>query len=121
MPVETKLDELLKCIGRNILLYQEFEDYLKKLNISKEISGFVSELEQVIQKRRESYHKKTMGQLTSELLDNEDVDFDSESDPEFSLLVEDCPPAPEIHISIEFSFGTADFWKEKKKLPQHDQ
>ena len=63
MTLEITLNEVLKKIGRNVMLFQELEHLLKYLVANSSISGYVSELMSQEKKRKDAISKQTMGQL----------------------------------------------------------
>lgn len=69
MTLETPLDEVLKKIGRNVMLFQNLEHLLKYLVAHSSISGYASELMSQEEKRRAAISKQTMGQLIGQYIE----------------------------------------------------
>lgn len=77
MPVEVATDtlrathnEVLRKIGRNLLLFQQMEGLLKLLVANAQFAGLKSEFPSVLEKRAEAVSKRTMGQLVGEYLES---------------------------------------------------
>lgn len=76
-------NEVLRKVGRNVYLFQQVEKLLKHLNTSREISGYMSELEEKRKIRADEIGKLNMGPLVGQLMDNIYSEFDeSRSGPE---------------------------------------
>lgn len=76
-------NEVLRKVGRNVYLFQYIEKLLKHLNTNREISGYMSELEEIRKQRTEEIGKLNMGPLMSQLIDNIYSEFgESKNGPE---------------------------------------
>jgi hypothetical protein len=62
-------NEVMRKIGRNLLLLQQMEGMLKFLVANSKIAGFESELPHIIEKNSEVISRRTMGQLVGEYLE----------------------------------------------------
>lgn len=83
MTLESHVNEVLRKIGRNILLFQEFEYLLKHIVAKGSFSGFMSEIGSNIEKRTILIQKQTMGQLVGQYLETTDPEYqDSSNVPE---------------------------------------
>lgn len=83
MTLESHVNEVLRKIGRNILLFQEFELLLKHIVARGSFSGFMSEIGSNIEKRTVHVQKQTMGKLVGEYLEKTDPEYqESSSEPE---------------------------------------
>ncbi len=63
-------DEVLRCIGRNVVTFQQVEYLLKYLNTHSAFSGSVSEFSASLEKHAATVQKKTMGELAGRLVDH---------------------------------------------------
>lgn len=66
-----EVDEVLRRIGRNLLLFQHIEHLLKHLMSNSRIEGTVSSAQALHEERRVRFHKQTLGQLAGQF--GEDV------------------------------------------------
>jgi hypothetical protein len=62
-------DEVLRKIGRNVVIFQQIENMLKIILAHSQINGFASELESNIQARIVKFKGQTMGGLASQFVD----------------------------------------------------
>lgn len=62
-------DEVLRKIGRYMLLFQQVERMLKFIITNGTLSGHVSELLKKREQQAKSVHKQTMGQLVGQFLE----------------------------------------------------
>jgi hypothetical protein len=108
MTLAPPLDEVLKKIGRNVLLFQELEYLLKYLVAKSAISGYVSELISQEEKRRATISKQTMGQLIGQYIEI--------SNPETREVLEEPKNLKqEQFIWVKFGFGDSSDYDTKKK------
>jgi hypothetical protein len=63
-------DEVLRRVGRNVVLFQQIEYLLKFLNTHATYSGPVRQIAEGVERRAEIFHRKTMGDLANRLVDN---------------------------------------------------
>lgn len=74
MESETELkkarDEVMRKIGRNVILFQQMECMLKHIISECSFSGYTSELLENKTKKKAIVSKQTMGQLTEQFLTN---------------------------------------------------
>lgn len=70
MELELLQDEILRKIGRNVMLFQQVEYLLKGLLLFGNISCRVSEYEIVKENRKASIFKQTMGQVAGQWHEN---------------------------------------------------
>jgi hypothetical protein len=63
-------DEVMRKIGRNVILFQQMELMLKNIISEWEFSGYTSELLENKTKKKTIVSKQTMGQLTEQFLNN---------------------------------------------------
>jgi len=101
-------DEVLQKIGRNLVNFQKIELMLKHLIANGRVSGYMSELKQIQEKKLECVKKKTLGTLVGEFVETTFQSGDSSPEPTSELI--------EPHFSFSFSVGAdADFYESKKR------
>lgn len=61
-------DEVLRRIGRNVVIFQQVERLLKFLNAHSEVFGPASQLSVRLEERVAAVHKNTMGELAGKLV-----------------------------------------------------
>jgi len=67
--LEKARNEVLRKIGRNMLLFQQMEHMLKYLVAHGQVSGNIGELRSNQEQRAERVRKQTMGMLAGQYLD----------------------------------------------------
>ena len=67
--LEKAKNEVLRKIGRNMLLFQQVEHMLKYLIANGQFSGNIGEIKANKEQRAERVHKQTMGMLAGQYLD----------------------------------------------------
>lgn len=75
--LESMRNEVLRKIGRNLLLFQQMEGMLKFLVGHCKVAGFQSEFPELLAKRAEAVSKRTMGQLIGDYLESSLREADS--------------------------------------------
>lgn len=70
MDVKAAQTAVFAKIGRNMVLFQQLEFLLKGILSYSELSGTMSELRTRMQKRVKTTHRKTLGQLVGEYVDD---------------------------------------------------
>ena len=98
MQLKDLVDDVLRKIGRNMMLFQQLEYLLKFVVANGNLSGYSSKLKDIQAKRTESIHKQTMGQLVGQFLQN--------SDPDYQVFTNEPEVLKEAHISLRFSIET---------------
>ena len=68
-------EEVMRKIGRNVILYQEMELMLKHILSAYSISGYAGEIESNTKNRREQVRRKTFGFLTENYLVNTNKEY----------------------------------------------
>ena len=82
-PVRTpEVDEVLRRIGRNLLLFQHIEHLLKHLMSNSRIEGTLSSAQAMHEERRAKIHKQTLGQLAGQFVDDVLADAGEREGPE---------------------------------------
>jgi len=70
MSLDDLIREIQRKIGRNILLFQQLEYALKYVVANGRFSGYSSDLKNIIESKRESVNKQTMGQLVGQFVES---------------------------------------------------
>lgn len=99
------ISEVQRKIGRNIILFQQFEGLLKHVLTFREIDGHISELQDIIEFKKASISKQTMGQLVGQFTENKNQ---NES-------IRSADDHVEPHISFKFWIDNEDFYLNKKE------
>lgn len=96
MSLKDSVDEVLRKIGRNIMLFQELEHLLKFIVVNGELSGFSRDLEKIKAARVKNISKQTMGTLVGQYIENTNLDSEAiSSEPE---VIDDA------YLSFRFHF-----------------
>ncbi len=107
MEIEDAQTEVYAKIGRNMLLYQQLEMLLKFLIARSDISGTASQLKKRMEKRSETTHRKTLGQLagdyTEEILG-----------PEIEPFAREPENLTEPFVSMTYRFGDNEAYQKDK-------
>lgn len=101
MSLADHVNEVHRKIGRNMMLFQEFEYLLKFILANGSFSGFISELKAIKTEKAARINKQTMGQLVGQYVENTHPDFEYKSDapeelkePHFSFNFQiECDPS----------------------------
>ena len=78
MNLEDSANEVLRKIGRNIILFQKFEYLLKYIVGNGNFSGYASEIEKLKARQDKAVRKQTMGTLVEQYLENSNPDYAEE-------------------------------------------
>ena len=89
-------NEVLRKVGRNVVLFQQFEVMLKFLVTNGRLSGYVLDLEGIKAQQKAKVMKQTLGQVASQFLEN--------THGEYHQVDEDLPELKEKGGHISFSF-----------------
>ena len=107
MSIEDSVNEVLRKIGRNMMLFQQLEQLLKFIVANGKLSGYASELENIKDKQSASINKQTMGQLIGQYIENTNPDREEiSSEPE---------EITEAYISFDFHVEAELIYYETKK------
>jgi hypothetical protein len=98
MLLKEAVNEVLRKIGRNLMLFQQLEYKLKYIVANGNIAGYASQLKEKQLKHANSVNTKTMGQLISHYMDN------VYSDPHEQIDVSE--DVKEAHFSFSFKLET---------------
>ncbi|MGB7934689.1 MAG: hypothetical protein WCH04_21200 [Gammaproteobacteria bacterium] len=105
--LENVRNEVLRKIGRNMLLYQQVEHMFKYLVANGRIEGYASELKANHKRRVETISKQTLGATVGQYLeDNHTVNGQINSDP---------VDLKEAHFSFTFKLDIDAVYYEKRK------
>lgn len=91
--LEDAKNEVLRKIGRNVLLFQQMEKLLKFLIVNGKIEGYTDELKSKQEQRTETIYKKTMGKLVGDYIEDTFSDF------------KNIPQTPRDSKRLYISFG----------------
>lgn len=105
MLLEDLVNEVLKKIGRNMLLFQQLEYLLKIIVANGKLSGYSSELENIKNKQVAKVNKQTMGQVAGQYIKNSNPDYESSEPEEIN----------EPYFSFNFRIGCDSIYYETKK------
>ena len=102
-------NEVLRKVGRNVVLFQQFEVMLKFLVTYGKFSGYVSDLEDSKEQHKVKVMKQTLGQVASQFLEN--------THGEYHQVDEDLPELKEKggHISFSFRIESDEKYYQKTK------
>lgn len=107
LDLEKVRNEVLRKIGRNVVLYQQIEKMLKFLITVGKHSGYASEIQTKLEQKAATIHHQTMGQVAGQFLDNVYSDNEeSEEAPE---------ELKEVHLSFRFNLECDAVYYETKK------
>lgn len=106
MTIEQSKNEVLRKIGRNVMLFQQLEQLLKFIITNGSISGYASELESNQKQKNESIKKQTMGQLVGQYL---------KTTHSAEELIDDAKEFKEAFISFKFQIESDSVYYETKK------
>lgn len=74
--LQESVNEVLRKIGRNVILYQEFEYLLKFIVANGSLAGYASDLERRKAQQAEKISKQTMGQLIGCYIEHVNPDYE---------------------------------------------
>jgi len=81
-PRTPEIDEVLRRIGRNLLLFQQIEHLLKHLMGSSRVEGTLASMQGNLEERQARFHKQTLGQLAGQFVDELLADAGERDAPE---------------------------------------
>ena len=94
--IEELRNEVLRKIGRNVVLYQQFEVMLKLLVSYGKFSGYVCDLQDTKENQKSRVMKQTLGQVAGQFLENTHGEY-QEVNRELTELKE-----KKMHMSFSF-------------------
>ena len=106
-------DEVLKKLGRNLYNFQQIEKILKHLISNCSVSGNISNLEKIKDKKTKATMSLNMGVLVGQLIDN--IYITKDQVEEWSNRPVNEKPLNETRVSFNFNIETtAEFIKQRK-------
>ncbi|MCL1076922.1 hypothetical protein D5R81_02125 [Parashewanella spongiae] len=105
--LKSAVDEVLRKIGRNMLLFQQLEGLLKYIIANGQFSGYSSELKRIIEKRTSTVNKQTMGQLVGQYIEQTTSQTSNEQSDEEELK--------EAHFAFNFHIETDEAYAAERK------
>jgi hypothetical protein len=105
---EEFVDDVLRKVGRNVVLFQQLEQLLKFVVANGNLSGFASELNELKKQKAEKVSKQTMGALVGQYVENSNpVSDTSSNEPEV---------LDEPYLSFSFNIECdSDYYETKKE------
>lgn len=107
MTLEDSVNEVLRKIGRNMMLFQQLEHLLKFIIANGSFSGYASELSLKKEQKAVSVQKQTMGQLVGQYLET--------TNPENQELSDEPEELKEAFFSFKFHTECDAVYYETKK------
>lgn len=107
MILEDYANEVLRKIGRNMILFQKFEYLLKYIVANGNFSGPASEIEKLKKQQNKAISKQTMGALVGKYLENTNPDYVEEES--------EANESTEAFISFTFRIECDAIYYETKK------
>jgi hypothetical protein len=105
---EELVNDVLRKIGRNVVLFQQLEQLLKFVVANGNLSGFASELSTLKKQQVDKVNKQTMGPLVGQYVEN--------SNPESGTSTNEPEELDEAYLSFSFRIECdGDSMKAKKK------
>jgi hypothetical protein len=104
---EEFVDDVLRKVGRNVVLFQQLEQLLKFVVANGNLSVFASELNELKKQKAEKVSKQTMGALVGQYVENSNPESDKQStEPE---------EINEAYFSFSFRIECDDDYYESRK------
>jgi len=104
---EEFVDDVLRKVGRNVVLFQQLEQLLKFIVANGSLSGFASELKTLKKEQENKVNKQTMGTLVGQYVENSNPESDTQStEPE---------EIDEAYFSFSFRIECDDDYYESRK------
>ena len=116
--MESDLDvlknEVLRKIGRNVILYQQLEVMLKLLVSNGNITGYVCDLQLIKEQKKEKVMRQTLGHVAGQFLENTYGEY-QEHDEELDELGE-----KKMHVSFSYKIQSDEnhYQRTKENLAQ---
>ena len=110
MELEKAKNEVLRKIGRNMLLFQKLEQMLKYLITNGKVAGYASEIKAKQEKRAATIKKQTMGVLVGDFLENTISNGEEISEAPQELK------EPHFSFGIKVEIDENDYEKKKQEL-----
>lgn len=107
MTQEELVNDVLRKVGRNVVLFQQLEQLLKFVVANGNLSGFASELSTLKKQQTEKVSKQTMGALVGQYVEN--------SNPDSGSLSNEPEETDEAYLSFSFKIECDEGYYESKK------
>jgi hypothetical protein len=104
---EEFVDDVLRKVGRNVVLFQQLEQLLKFIVANGSLSGFASELKTLKKEQENKVNKQTMGTLFGQYVEN--------SNPELGTQSTEPEEIDEAYFSFSFRIECDDDYYESRK------
>lgn len=104
---EEFVDDVLRKVGRNVVLFQQLEQLLKFIVANGSLSGFASELKTLKKEQENKVNKQTMGTLFGQYVEN--------SNPELGTKSTEPEEIDEAYFSFSFRIECDDDYYESRK------
>ncbi len=105
---EELVNDVLRKVGRNVVLFQQLEQLLKFVVANGNLSGFASELSTLKRQQAEKVSKQTMGTLVGQYVEN--------SNPEPGTSTNEPEEFDEAYLSFSFRIECdGDYYESKKE------
>lgn len=104
---EESVNDVLRKVGRNVVLFQQLEQLLKFVVANGNLSGFASELSTLKKQKAEKVSKQTMGTLVGQYVEN--------SNPDSGSLSNEPEEIDEAYLSFSFRIECDAGYYESKK------
>jgi len=101
------VDDVLRKVGRNVVLFQQLEQLLKFVVANGNLSGFASELSTLKKQQTEKVSKQTMGALVGQYVES--------SNPDSGSLSNEPEEIDEAYLSFSFRIECDEGYYESKK------
>jgi hypothetical protein len=104
---EEFVDDVLRKVGRNVVLFQQLEQLLKFVVANGNLAGFASELKTLKEAQENKINKQTLGTLVGQYVEN--------SNPESDTLSTEPEEIDEVYYSFSFRIECDDDYYESRK------
>lgn len=102
------VNDVLRKVGRNVVLFQQLEQLLKFMVSNGNLSGFANELSTLKKQQADKVSKQTMGTLVGQYIENSSPEFDNSSNEPEEL--------DEAYLSFSFRIECdGDYYESKKE------
>jgi hypothetical protein len=104
---EEFVDDVLRKVGRNVVLFQQLEQLLKFVVANGNLAGFASELKTLKEAQENKINKQTLGTLVGQYVEN--------SNPESNTQSTEPEEIDEAYFSFSFRIECDDDYYESRK------
>lgn len=107
MKNEEFVDDVLRKVGRNVLLFQQLEQLLKFIIANRSLAGVASEIQELRKEQEIRVNKHTMGTLVGQYAEN--------LSPKLEVSSQEHEQLDEAYLSLSFSVGYGDNHSQNQK------